>query len=99
MWKHGATGESVDWSGCEFSSGYDISRFDGELGRFVGCDTPPSARVRCHKAVLRWVWSCWFLGGVCTFRKVVDGRVAGQPEPPLADPLAYKARPITIGPH
>eukprot|EP01047_Picozoa_sp_COSAG01_P030496 COSAG01_NODE_2128_length_8364_cov_100.246461_9_plen_121_part_00 len=26
------------------------------------------------------------------------GQVAGRPGPPLADPLAYKARPITMGP-
>ena len=26
------------------------------------------------------------------------GRVAGRPGPPLADPLAYQARPITMGP-
>ena len=31
-------------------------------------------------------------------RPEAAGQVAGRPGPPLADPLAYKARPITMGP-
>ena len=31
-------------------------------------------------------------------RPETAGQVAGRPGPPLADPLAYQARPITMGP-